>query len=111
MELSTRRRYVVSADRGWSPHWSRDGEQIVFHKAGSFFTTRVETEPVFRSEPPRRYLERTPNTDDAPWDLAADGRLLQLTRGDDPEQILRPREVLLAVSHWLAELRDRVPVE
>ncbi|MFQ5720346.1 MAG: protein kinase, partial [Acidobacteriota bacterium] len=76
-------KWQVSTDGGREPLWSRDGTELFFRDGDNLMVVSVETDPVFRSGPPRIvfkgiYEGLLGSIDWPNYDVAPDGRLLMV---------------------------------
>jgi Tol biopolymer transport system component len=101
----------ISIDRGVEPLWAAGGREILFSIPGAELLTitavSIETSPTVRSGRPQKLFDhRNLGTlYGASHDVARDGRLLMIRRG---EEELAPRSIQL-VEGWFEELKRRVP--
>ncbi len=99
--------YLVSAQGGTRPAWSRDGSEL-FYRTGRSDRSRmmaldVTTSPGFRYGPPMELFDG-PFSGASPvrdYDVASDGRFV-MTRQFQP--VHRPARRIEVVLSWIAEL-------
>jgi Tol biopolymer transport system component len=101
----------ISIDRGVEPLWAQGGREIFYSIPGAVLQTMmavsVETSPAVRSGRPQKLFDHryVGTFYGASHDIALDGRLLMIRRG---EEELAPRSIQL-VEGWFEELKRRVP--
>ena len=108
-------RWQVSTDGGFTPRWSRDGDEIFFMNGSrEMVAATVETSPAFRvgARTPLFTLGSTVVTSDiaVPYDVGFGERQFLMARayqGDDTTDSAPP-DVMLVVN-WFEELKARVP--
>ena len=102
---------TVSRGPGTEPVWSRDGRELFYRAGNELFVAEIATVPSFSIGRPRVLFEGPYASDPIDrgfpnYDVSLDGeRFLMVTRGDDS---VAP--TLTFVQNWLAELKERVPV-
>jgi serine/threonine protein kinase len=96
----------ISADGGAEPLWSRDGREIFYRNGDRMMAASVTGAPALSVGVPRMLFQGSYAR--MPWgernyDVAADGRFLMLTTGDQSTTELR------VVLNWTEELKRLVP--
>ena len=101
-------KWQVSANGGFDPLWSPDGQELFFNSSAGMWVAQVETESSFEHNTPERF----PFNPGFPvigteFDIAPDGdRLVFLQR--EVESL--DTEGLVLVLNWFEELKARVPL-
>jgi dipeptidyl aminopeptidase/acylaminoacyl peptidase len=110
-------RYLISADGGTAPAWSRDGRELFYTTSptsgGQASATRmmrvaVTTAPTFVASPPQQLFEGRYGATAIlrPYDVSPDGRFLMVKQRDRAPIIASQ---MILVQNWLEELKARVP--
>jgi eukaryotic-like serine/threonine-protein kinase len=98
-------RWIVSTEGGSKPRWSRDGRRIVYRNAKGMWAVDVVADSSFSAGPPRLLREGgdVAGAAVAPYEIAADGRILLITPADD-----QPSVPLVVVQNWFTEIAKTI---
>jgi serine/threonine-protein kinase len=97
------RKWLVSTNGGWEPHWSRTGRELFYRNVDRLMSVAVSEGPTFRAAEPVALFERPFVT----YDVAPDGKRFVLL--EDAEQEPERLQVVV-IPDWFEELKARVPV-
>jgi dipeptidyl aminopeptidase/acylaminoacyl peptidase len=99
------RKWQVSNGGGFSPQWTRRGQELLYRNGDRILTVTVTTTP-FQLTSPRELLVLPPRTTE--FAAAPDGERLMLIHRDGADLVAPQLHVVL---NWLDELKRLVPVK
>jgi hypothetical protein len=109
LEISSGRRWIVSANAGYDPKWTRDGKQI--HYRGSFefgWVVNVTTAPEFAASTPQEIFPFERGRPFQLFDISHDGQRALVAGEEITNEGSETRPRMVVVLNWFDELRERV---
>ncbi len=108
MEISSRRRWMVSSVDGYRPIWTRDGNRIVYMSSSAdLYQVDVRTGPDFSAGEPFHAFDLDGNRGGQCMDASPDGERILVAHNeiDDDQAETRPR--VTVVLNWFDEIEKR----
>jgi len=108
MEISSRRRWMVSSVDGYRPIWTRDGNRIFYMSRSADLTeVDVRTSPDFSAGEPAYTFDLDGNRGGQCMDASSDGERILVAHNeiDDDQAETRPR--VTVVLNWFDEIEKR----
>jgi len=107
MEISSRRRWMISSVAGYFPIWTRDGKRILYSASDSYYQVDVSTSPDFSASEPVPVFQADPSRMNRAMDATRDGErlLISYDEPDDGKTETRPR--ITVVLNWFGEIERR----
>ena len=95
-------KWPISQGGGQEPAWSPDGRELFYLSDDRMMVAAVETEPTFRTEPPRELFEgRFFGGGFRAYDLSLDGRrFLMIEEAEERPERLQ----IVVIPNWLEEV-------
>ena len=109
MEISSRRRWIISSADGYRPIWTRDGNRIVYMSASAdAYRVDVRTSPEFSAGEAVRTFDIDADRQGQAMDASRDGErlLVALDEIRDDQTETRPR--VTVVLNWFDEIEERI---
>jgi Tol biopolymer transport system component len=103
MEIASRRRWIISADAGYFPIWTRNGNQILFSANGGNYSVDVRTEPNFSATEPALAFDIT----EVILDASRDGERLLFARDEANDDQTETRPRVIVVMNWFDKIEER----
>jgi len=102
-------KWPISRGGGREPVWSRDGRELFYRSGDQMMVAAVQTEPTFRTGPPRVLFERLFVLGGSPgYDVSPDGqRFLMIQEAEEQPERLQ----IVVIPDWFEELKRLVPTE
>jgi serine/threonine-protein kinase len=109
LEIASGRRWIVSANSGFGPFWTRDGKQIHYRSGfDSGQVVDVTIDPQFSATAPRDIFPFEAGRQAQLLDITRDGQRALISANDSTIEGAETRPRVTVILNWFEELRQQV---